>query len=139
MSWAQEYAREMENLAQMDPERLVDISKVIGEQTARILKMNQIRRFLDALRKIEQDFHQLTVLKSPEETSQQKAKIKQSLAMLRPKLAYAAGRERNIRDLMVVLEPAIQAATRSPEDSFEKLLRLMESIIAYHRFFGGTN
>jgi CRISPR-associated protein Csm2 len=139
MSWAQEYAREMENLAQIDPERLVEISKDIGKQTARILKMNQIRRFLDALRKIEQDFHQLTVMKGAEETSQQKAKIKQSLAMLRPKLAYAAGRERNIRDLMEVLEPAIQVATRSPETSFEKLLRLMESIIAYHRFFGGTN
>lgn len=138
MSWAQEFAKEVQNLGGLDPDRLVDISNQIGQELSRTLKMNQIRRFLDALRKIEQDYYQFNFLKAAEK-EQFKVRLKHSLAMLRPKLAYAAGRERNVRDLMIVLEPAIQAAARDPENVFEKLLRFMESIIAYHRFHGGGN
>jgi len=138
MSWAQEFAKEVQNLGGLDPDRLVDISNQIGQELSRTLKMNQIRRFLDALRKIEQDYYQFNFLKAVEK-EQFKVRLKHSLAMLRPKLAYAAGRERNVRDLMIVLEPAIQAAARDPENVFEKLLRFMESIIAYHRFHGGVN
>ena len=63
--------------------------------------------------------------------------IKGSIILLRPKLAYAAGREEKIKPLMNVLDPAI-----SPGPSLRrisKLLRLIEGIIAYHRYHGGSN
>ena len=64
--------------------------------------------------------------------------IKGSIILLRPKLAYAAGREEKIKPLMNVLDPAIKSGAESKEN-FEKLLRLIEGIIAYHRYHGGSN
>jgi CRISPR-associated protein Csm2 len=39
---------------------------------------------------------------------------------------------------MNVLDPAIKSASLS-QDNFLKFLRLIEGIVAYHRFYGGTN
>ncbi len=134
VDWAKGYAKEMENLENLDSSRLVDIADDIGGKLARSLKINQIRRFLDALRKIEQEYYGVIGSEDP----QQKEKIKHNLSMLRPKLAYAVGRDRSVKPLMTVLEPAIRAAANNPEQGFEKLLRFMEAIIAYHRYHEGN-
>lgn len=143
MNWDQ-CAKEVENFQSIAPERLVDISYGIGEKLSKPLKMNQIRRFLDALRKIEQNYYQMDSEKDPSKREQYKERIKHKLTMLRPKLAYAVGRAEKeqkeiLKSLMKVLEPAIKSAAANPEKAFEKLLRFMESIIAYHRFYGGGN
>jgi len=57
---------------------------------------------------------------------------------LRPKLAYLAGREHKLKPLMEVLDPAIKAGAQSKEN-FQKLVYLIESIVAYHRFYGGKD
>jgi len=135
--WADDYAKEMKNIITMQSDRLVDIADDIGKKLAQDLKlkMNQIRRFLDALRKVEQDYYQLGGSKDQEK----RERVRHNLAMLRPKLAYAAGREKQVKPLMKILEPAIQATTQDPDKGFEKLLRFMEAIIAYHRYHGGSN
>lgn len=100
------------------------------------IKVNQIRRFLDAVRRIEA---RLKESKSKESKSKEiTEEIKGSIILLRPKLAYAAGREEKIKPLMNVLDPAIKSGAESKEN-FEKLLRLIEGIIAYHRYYGGSN
>jgi CRISPR-associated protein Csm2 len=129
-----EYGKKMENLGAIDSGDLVDMADKMGKQLARSLKINQIRRFLDALRKIEQEFYQVTDSSGAHQTE----KVKHNLSMLRPKLAYAVGRDRNVKPLMTVLEPAIKAAAKNPDQSFEKLLRFMEAIIAYHRYYEGN-
>ena len=130
----QDYAKRMQKLEALNSEDLVDMANEMGKDLARSLKINQIRRFLDALRKIEQEFFRATG--SGDE--KQREKIKHNLSMLRPKLAYAVGRDRSVRPLMTVLEPAIKEAAKDPDKNFEKLLRFMEAIIAYHRYYEGT-
>ncbi|MBM4276178.1 MAG: type III-A CRISPR-associated protein Csm2 [Deltaproteobacteria bacterium] len=144
INWGQ-YAKEIQNLHSIASERLVELSDDIGCALSTTIKMNQIRRFLDSLRRIEHNYNDMKYQEDPQREELKKG-IKHNLTMLRPKLAYAVGRTdpkkdegKAFRNLMIVLEPAIQAAARDPENVFEKLLRFMESIIAYHRFYGGGN
>lgn len=134
-----QYSHELANLERVSIDRIVEIADEVGsflvkgkylknnKQDSMGIKVSQIRRFLDAVRRIEAglkkgDFEQ----------------IKGSIILLRPKLAYAAGREDKIKPLMNVLDPAIKSGAESREN-FEKLLRLIEGIIAYHRYYGGSN
>lgn len=134
-----QYSHELANLERVSIDRIVKIADEVGsflvkgkylknnKQDSMGIKVSQIRRFLDAVRRIEAglkkgDFEQ----------------IKGSIILLRPKLAYAAGREDKIKPLMNVLDPAIKSGAESREN-FEKLLRLIEGIIAYHRYHGGSN
>lgn len=134
-----QYSHELANLERVSIDRIVKIADEVGSflvngkyadnksEGSMGIKVSQIRRFLDAVRRIEAglkkgDFEQ----------------IKGSIILLRPKLAYAAGREKKIKPLMNVLDPAIKSGAESREN-FEKLLRLIEGIIAYHRYYGGSN
>lgn len=88
------------------------------------LKTTQIRRFLDGVRKIDAQFNRGEVFN------------KDRVILLKPKLAYAAGRQPAVKPLMEVLDPAIDRAIDSYE-SFKKLLALIEGILAYHKYYGG--
>lgn len=126
--WGDQHARDLHNLDTISADRLVEIAEDVGKRLSPKgigLKINQIRRFLDEARQIEAEIKRG---KFPADR----------VVLLRPKLAYAAGREQKVRDLMTVLDPAIRSASRS-EENFKKFLRLIEGIVAYHRFHGGTN
>ena len=137
--WGKEYGRQLEDLSKLDAENLVEISRKIGQfliqgsylsgkgKKRMNLKVNQLRRFLTAARRVESDLKRKKF-----------KEIKDNIIFLRPKLAYAAGREEQAIPLHNVLDPAIQSGAESREN-FLKLLRLIEGIIAYHRFYGGTN
>ena len=131
--WAQRLKSELRNLKAVKPDRLVQIADQAGKEL-RPIKMNQIRRFLDGVRRLE----------SKQKGSQAHvADLQADLHMLRPKLAYAVGRadqreKPHFVALMNILDPAIQAAAEDPKECFDKLLRLVEGIIAYHRFHGGN-
>ena len=57
--------------------------------------------------------------------------------MLKPKLAYAVGREKNkdpkIYDFYRELEIGINAITK--QEHFQTFVQLLEAIVAYHKFF----
>jgi CRISPR-associated protein Csm2 len=59
----------------------------------------------------------------------------EDLLMLRPRLAYAATRERKLQDLRDVLSPAIDAVAEvggeEAKSRFERFCRCCEAIIAY--------
>ena len=120
--------QEVRDLALIRMERLVEVARVVGEALCRELKMNQIRRFLDGVRRIESQLKGKTPFDQ----------LKDEIILLRPQLAYAVGREKKVKPLMDVLDPAISSGAQTREN-FEKLLRLVEGIVAYHRFYGGTN
>jgi len=126
--WGRDFGNELKNLSSIGYERIVEIARQVGEHLSPKyvgLKINQIRKFLDETRQIEAEL----------KTNQFSA---DRVILLRPKLAYAAGRNPDVKDLMNVLDPAILSAAQS-EENFLKLLRLIESIIAYHTYFGGKN
>jgi CRISPR-associated protein Csm2 len=63
------------------------------------------------------------------------SKIEADVVLLKPKLAYAAARQRSAKPLNDVMSAAIDKVY-SKED-FERLVQLLESIIAYHKAEGG--
>jgi len=114
-----------EGLSKLPGDVLVDIAQKLGEDLKNQgLKMAQIRRFFDAVRKLDVQFNR------------GKAFSKDKVVLLKPKLAYAAGRNKEVWPLWKVVDPAITGGSKSYED-FKKLLWLIEAIVAYHKFYGG--
>lgn len=115
-------------LKELSANELVEIADKMGKYLKLLdLKTTQVRRFLDGVRRIDV------------QSNKGKNFNSDLVVLLKPKLAYAAGRDREkIKPLMDVLEPAITAGAKTYED-FKKLIALIEGIIAYHRFYGGKD
>jgi CRISPR-associated protein Csm2 len=115
-------------LKNLSADELVNIADQMGKYLEALdLKTSQVRKFLDGVRKIDA-------------LSEKGKKFNKDLViLLKPKLAYAAGRDKEkIGPLMQVLEPAITAGSRTYED-FRRLLALIEGIMAYHKYYGGRD
>lgn len=97
------------------------------------LKTNQIRKFLDAVNRLKVELAQ--------DKEQRFSVIKDSVILLKPKLAYAAARQQDsrrfnpVKPLSDVISVAIDKVDDSPD--FNRLVQLIESIIAYHKAAGG--
>ncbi|PLZ88506.1 type III-A CRISPR-associated protein Csm2 [Fischerella muscicola CCMEE 5323] len=89
------------------------------------LETNQVRKFLDAVNRLKADLAETGEF----------AKVETEIVLLKPKLAYAAARQRAAKPLGEVMSAAIDKV-HSKED-FERLVQLLESIIAYHKAEGG--
>ncbi|MBO3463292.1 type III-A CRISPR-associated protein Csm2 [Aetokthonos hydrillicola Thurmond2011] len=89
------------------------------------LETNQVRKFLDAVNRLKADLAETGEF----------AKIETEVVLLKPKLAYASARQKAAKPLSEVMSAAIDRV-RSKED-FERLVQLIESIIAYHKAEGG--
>jgi CRISPR-associated protein Csm2 len=87
------------------------------------IKTSQIRRYLDSLRRIKTD------------TSRDSFNAS-SVLLQQVKIAYAAGRKPELDFLYEVMKPAITEGSRGYE-YFEQLLRMVEAIVAYHKYYGG--
>ncbi len=116
-----------QGLSKIPAEELISIAEEMGQHLKnRGLKTTQIRRFLDGARKLDVQFNK------------GKNFVSDNILLLKPKLAYAAGRNQEVRPLMDVLEPAITAGGKTYED-FKRLLSLIEAIVAYHKYYGGND
>ncbi len=84
------------------------------------LSTSQIRTILDELQRMDND--QI-----------------QNLNLLRPKLAYAAGRhEGRVKELQQVMEQAIKIVLQGNKSEYMiRFKYFFEAIVAYHRYFGG--
>ncbi|MBF1989589.1 type III-A CRISPR-associated protein Csm2 [Fischerella thermalis] len=89
------------------------------------LETNQVRKFLDAVNRLKADLA----------GTGEFAKVETEVVLLKPKLAYAAARQEAAKPLNEVMSAAIDKV-HSKED-FERLVQLVESIIAYHKAEGG--
>jgi CRISPR-associated protein Csm2 len=115
-------------LKNLSADELVNIADEMGKYLESLdLKTTQVRRFLDGVRKIDA-------------VSDKGKKFSKDLViLLKPKLAYAAGRDKEkLGPLMQVLEPAITAGSKTYED-FKRLIALIEGIMAYHKYYGGRD
>lgn len=101
------------------------------------LETNQIRKFLDAINQLKARLAQdddERIKQTQEEQEKEKlrfARIEADVVLLKPKLAYAAARQDAVKSLSKVMSAAIDRV-HSKED-FERLVQLIESIIAYHK------
>lgn len=88
------------------------------------LETNQIRKFLDAINQLKAQLVGSTF-----------STIETEVILLKPKLAYAAARQKAVKPLNDVMSAAIDKVEN--EKDFERLVQLIESIIAYHKAEGG--
>lgn len=92
------------------------------EKTEKELSTSQIRNILDEIQRI-----------SPKDEINN---IKNKLHLLRPKLAYAAGRHKGrVKEFREVVEEAIKYIQN--QDHFKNFRNFIEAIVAYHRYYGG--
>ncbi|MBW4615250.1 MAG: type III-A CRISPR-associated protein Csm2 [Desmonostoc vinosum HA7617-LM4] len=116
---------------------LVNDTEKLGKELANNrLKTNQIRKFLDAVKRLKSNLDK--------NDKREFDVIKDDLILLQPKLAYAAARQRkNNRDLgpvapfKQVLDAAILQVKTTKD--FDRLVQLVEAIIAYHKAAGGED
>jgi CRISPR-associated protein Csm2 len=88
------------------------------------LETNQIRKFLDAINRLKSKL-----------VGSQFSEIEAEIVLLKPKLAYAAARQSVVKPLNKVMSAAIDRVESKAD--FERLVNLVESIIAYHKEAGG--
>jgi len=108
---------------------LVDQTARFGSKLNKNLKTNQIRRFLDAVKRINAELAQMEQRESNFSTIQDK------VLLLKPQLAYVSGRKSDAKPLYKVMDAAIDRVFC--EEDFERLVQLIESIVAYHKETGG--
>jgi CRISPR-associated protein Csm2 len=89
------------------------------------LSTSQLRKFFGEIRRIQADLQQHEYFN------------KQDLILLKPKLAYQVGREKDklkdakIRDFYKQISEAIDAVTT--KEHFKRFVKLVEAIVAYHK------
>ena len=106
-------------------EILVETAEQLGQQLARNLTRSQIRNIYGAVKKMQ--------MKGGLDTHK--------LAMLKPKLAYAAKRhERQSRGINTLKDVLTQAIDLVENDSkkFNRFVDFFEAILAYHKFYDGS-
>ncbi|OAT80441.1 type III-A CRISPR-associated protein Csm2 [Desulfotomaculum copahuensis] len=122
----------LKRLADLPVDRLVKYAEDMGRHLVQInLKTNQIRKFLDAVKKLE------AVKTAGAGGSGREFFDRDGVKLLKPKLAYAAGRQSEVKPLMRLLDPCIDRV--ETKEDFKQFARLVESIVAYHRFYGGRD
>jgi len=99
------------------------------------IKTNQIRNVFGAIKRVEMEW-----TKEKKKEKPNFSKIERELELLKPRLAYAA-RHDEVKPLKKVLDKAIDGVKNSnnKQESFENFLRFVESIVAYHKFYGGKD
>lgn len=117
----------------MDTSTIVQKAENMALQFTRDkLKTNQIRNFYSAITRMRTEF----------ETNGLTREIETQLIMLKPKLAYAAGRQTAVRaNFYECMTTAIQSIVNetggNKVENLEKFFLLVESVVAYHKFHGG--
>jgi len=106
-----------------DMKALNDYAHELGKHFAggtdrEVLTTSQIRNVLDEIQKMpEKEFDE------------------NRLQLLRPKLAYAAGRHgKKVREFQKLLDRVIQLTEKK---NFKNFKYFVEAIVAYHRYYGG--
>lgn len=122
------------NLSTMDTSTIVQKAENMALQFTRDkLKTNQIRNFYSAITRMRADYEQAEEGKGYD-------RVKNQLIMLKPKLAYAAGRQTAVRanfyPFMTNAIGSIETAGNKAQ-AIENFFLLVESVVAYHKFHGG--
>jgi len=131
---ARENLNGVHDLSQLSPEDINSISEHYGHILAdkrEGIKTNQVRNI----------FSTVTALRTKLQTDKKWSdKIHNDLILIKPKLAYAAGRQKNVKPLYELLSKGIDATVKAndKEKALKNFIQLVESIVAYHKFHGGN-
>lgn len=97
---------------------------------SKALTTSQIRKFFGELKRIQAD---------PD-------KFKESIPLLKAKLAYAVGRDlkngkssTKIKDFQEELDKGLDGIRPGNHEDLVRFIKIVESIVAYHKFYGGKD
>lgn len=110
-----------------DANELVNEAKTYGNALAKSdLKAHQLRRIFETVQSIDE---------AVELTGTLSGKLQGRLKLLKPQLAYLASREEKLKGIQDRLSGLIDQV-RGPEE-LKELYDFVQSVLAYHRSFGG--
>ena len=125
MGIVEEIKKELPSILAGDSKKLVENARKLGEHLGGRLSTSQIRSIFS-------------------EVKQMRRYNEDRLNLLRPKMAYTAGKHGSrvqgklvgpIVDLQEILDKCIERI--SSEEEFENFKSFFEAILAYHRYYGG--
>lgn len=125
------------DLATISGADLVKAAENQAKQLKRV-KTHQLRNIFGAIKKIQTSYQQ-----NKESKEQAFASVEMELVMLKPKLAYAAGRQREVKNslyrfMIGAIDSVLDAPAGQAQDkALKNFFFLMESLIAYHKYYGG--
>ena len=128
----------VKDLALINPEDINSLSEHYGKELAdprEGIKTNQVRNIYSSVLALRTSIKKDKVFTD---------EIKQELIMLKPKLAYAAGRQKRnnqYKKFQELLSKAIDLTVSSGNQikALGNFILIVESIVAYHKFFGGQD
>jgi CRISPR-associated protein Csm2 len=116
-----------QGLADYPVRAMVKHAQSFGSDLANDLKTTQVRRFLDAIKRLNTELAK----------SNKFSDIETEVLLLQPKVAYTAARHRAAKPFSNVITAAIDKVHN--REDFIRLVQLIESIIAYHKAAGGRD
>lgn len=122
------------DLKDLKPEDIDSIGESYGERFAdkyNGIKTNQVRNIYSSI------IAMRVKMRLKENKTVPFAELKKDLVLLKPKLAYAAGRQKVVRPLYDLVSQAITITKE--EKGLSNFIALMEAIVAYHKFYGGKD
>lgn len=121
------------DLAEVSAAKINEVANEYGKNFAQKIKTNQIRNIFSHINSIKTKFRNKGNIYSDE--------IETSLILLKPKLAYAAGRQEKVSEFQKFMFEIIDTVVNSKErkKAIENFFDLVEAIVAYHKFYGGRD
>ncbi|MBW6480336.1 MAG: type III-A CRISPR-associated protein Csm2 [Bacteroidales bacterium] len=123
----------MEDLDKIHPEQLIKAAEDKGKALSKNLKTNQVRNFFSAVLSIK---NKVELMGNDFKFNE----IETELILLKPKLAYAAGRQTSVRPFKEFVDEALEALIKAKDKkkALENFFSLVESFVAYHKYHGGN-
>jgi CRISPR-associated protein Csm2 len=147
------------DLLNMSPQKLNELARSSAETIAQKdrLKTHQLRNVFSAIEKM-RTIHKKIIKLRPrlegksredqpkdfEKLDEYVRQLEMQLIMLKPKLAYAAGRQKSVRyNFFPLVEDAVNGVdkaleskkTKDHDKAYSRFFALMESVVAYHKFY----
>ena len=103
-----------------------------GRTFSQNVKTSQLRTFYSAVNRIRVLFQQ---------DNDFSHRVERNLILLKPKLAYAAGRHKTLKAFQSFMEQAIDGVIHSneKEKALSNFFDLLEAVVAYHKFHDGKD
>jgi len=124
----------VDDLSLLKPSELDKLSSEKGERYAKIdkIRTNQIRNIYTSIKQIKTKYRNKKNFD---------LEIEKDLILLKPIMAYATGRQYILRDYQEFLFELIDKVLKShnKELALENFFSIIESFVAYHKFYGGKD
>ena len=121
-----------EDMGKLEAENIDELAKELGRQFVEI-KANQIRNIFSEVKRLQLEWRK----------SKKYENVERGLILLKPKLAYAAGKAKegrqNLEPFKQTMDEAINSVVNSTdhENALNNFFDFVEAIVAYHKYYGG--